>query len=291
MSNEGAPVPPTPLRLSGIHRYPVKSLRGHDLGSVTVEPWGLAGDRRWMLVDPAGDTVTAREHPQLVLVRPEPTARGLRITRPGAAPLEVDRPDGTELVEVTVWKGPFAAALADDAAHAWFSEVIGRPVRLVYQDDPTRRRPNPEFSRATDHVALADAYPILVTTELSLAAVNELIAAGPLSAEGPLPMARFRPNLVVDGSPAWAEDGWRRVRIGAAEFRAVKGCDRCVLTTIDPETAAKGKEPIATLARHRKWDGKTWFGMQLIPDTPGVRITVGDAVEILEAVDSDGPPR
>ena len=105
-------------------------------------------------------------------------------------------------------------------------------------------------------------------------------------------MSRFRPNLVVAGHPAWSEDGWRRIRIGDAVFRAVKGCERCVMTTVDPETAARGKEPIATLARHRRFDGLTWFGMNLIPDTTGVTVRVGDPVEILESVDpASGPPR
>ena len=105
-------------------------------------------------------------------------------------------------------------------------------------------------------------------------------------------MMRFRPNVVIDGSTSFAEDGWRRLRIGAATFRAVKGCDRCVMTMTDPDTARRSKEPIATLARHRHWDGATWFGMNLIPDTPGVTIHVGDEVEILEEVPApDGPPR
>jgi uncharacterized protein len=118
-----------------------------------------------------------------------------------------------------------------------------------------------------------------------------LIATGPNAHEGPIPMARFRPSLVVRGAPAWAEDGWRRVRVGDAVFRAVKGCDRCVMTVVDPDTAVTGKEPLATLARHRRWDGVPWFAMNLIPDTPGMRITVGDDVEVLESVASDGPPR
>jgi MOSC domain-containing protein len=141
-------------------------------------------------------------------------------------------------------------------------------------------------------VSFADAYPLLAATTASLSAVNDWIAEGPLADEGPLPMTRFRPNLVIDGAGAWEEDGWRRVRIGSALFRAVKGCDRCAMTLTDPDTAAKGNEPIATLARHRKWDGATWFGMQLVPDNPGVTISVGDEVEILEAVPApDGPPR
>jgi uncharacterized protein len=279
------------LALSAIYRYPIKSCRGESMSSAVVEPWGLAGDRRWMVVDADGEQVTARENPPMVLVRPELHEGGLRLSRPGADPLWVARPEHAALVDVQIWGTTVAATPAADEAGAWFSEVVGQPVRLVHLDDPTRRAPNPRFTRPDDRVSFADAYPLLVTTTGSLAALNDHIAAGRLAHEGPLPMARFRPSVVVDGSVAWDEDEWRRVRIGQATFRAVKGCDRCVLTTIDPETAAKGKEPIATLARYRKWDGKTWFGMNLVPDTPGVELSVGDEVEILAREESDGPPR
>jgi uncharacterized protein YcbX len=279
------------LTLTAINRYPVKSCRGDAVRSAVVEPWGLAGDRRWMIVDDAGEPVTARERPRLVLVRPELVEGGLHLTSPDADDLFVPVPDGP-LVDVHVWRGPLAATLAADFAHAWFSKVTGQPVRLVYQDDPRRRASNPVYTRDSDRVSFADGYPLLLASEESLAALNGLIAAGPLAHEAPLPMTRFRPNIVVSGARAWAEDGWRRVRVGTAEFRAVKGCDRCVFTTIDPDTATKGKEPVATLARHRRWDGKTWFGMNLVPDSPGAIISVGDEVEILEAVDApDGPPR
>jgi uncharacterized protein YcbX len=278
------------LTLTAINRYPVKSCRGQGLTSAVVEPWGLEGDRRWMVVDAAGEPLTSRAHPRLMLVRPELTEHGLHLSSPDLDDLTVAQPDGSTLVDVNLGRGPFAAALAE-TGHEWFAKIVGEPARLVYLDDPTRRAPNPAFSTPADRVSFADAYPLLLATEDSLDAVNDLIAVGPNAIEGPIPMTRFRPGLVVRGAPAWAEDGWRRVRIGNAVFRAVKGCDRCVMTLVDPDTAVKGREPIATLARHRRWDGTTWFAMNLIPDTPGVRITVGDDVEVLESVVSDGPPR
>jgi uncharacterized protein YcbX len=282
-----------PTSLQAINRFPVKSCRGEPLESAVVERWGLAGDRRWMLVDDDGTLFTAREHPRLILARPALRADGsLDVTFPDLPDLHVDVPPIDNLVPVTVWKSTLDASPAAADAHAWFSKIIDRSVRLVYLDDPTRRRPNQEFARPDDRVSFADGYPVHVTTTASLDALNELIADGPRADEGPLPMIRFRPNLVVDGGAAWEEDGWRRVRIGEAMFRAVKGCDRCVLTLVHPDTAQKGKEPIATLARHRRWDGAVWFGMDLIPDTPGATIRVGDDVEILESVpDPDGPPR
>lgn len=264
------------VTLTGIRRYPIKSGRGHDLDAAVVEPWGLAGDRRWMLVDDDGAAVTARRHPRLILVAPEPRDDGLLVRAPGVEPLAVPVPGPGPLVDVRVFSDKVAATPAARAAHGWFSEVLGVPVRLVYLDDPRRRPTDPRYGRDTDVVSFADGYPLLLTTQESLDALDHLVD-GP----EPLPMTRFRPNVVVAGAPAWAEDGWRRIRIGAAVFRAVKGCGRCVLTTVDPETAETGPEPLRTLARHRRWDGKVWFGVNLVPDTPGAVLRVGDAVAVI----------
>ncbi len=279
------------LALTGVHRYPIKSCGGHAVGHAVVEPWGLAGDRRWMLVDGAGLVVTAREHPQLVLVTPEPGTDGLLVRAPDADPLWVPTPEGSAPTAVRVFASELAAAPASAEAHAWFSKMVSKPVRLVYLDDPTQRRPSPAYSRQADRVSFADGYPLLLAAEESLAALNELIAAGPRAGEGPVSMTRFRPNLVVAGAPSWAEDGWRVLRIGAASFRVAKACARCVLTTIDPDTAARGKEPLTTLARHRRWDGKTWFAINLIPDAPGVTLHVGDEIEVLEQAGNGEPLR
>jgi MOSC domain-containing protein len=279
--------------LQAVNRFPVKSCRGQAMDTAVVERQGLAGDRRWMIVDDDGVQITAREQPRLVLVEPTLHDDGsLDLTSPGLPALHVGVPGGGRHLAVDVWRTEVLASLADDAAHAWFSKVIDQPARLVYLDDTDRRRPNQQRARPEDRVSFADGYPLLVVTTASLDALNELIAAGPRADEGPLPSARFRPNLIVHGTEAWAEDGWRRFRVGDAYFRSVKGCDRCVLTLVDPVTAERSKEPIATLARHRKWDGATWFGMNLIPDNPGATVRVGDEVEILEAVPApDGPPR
>ena len=272
------------LQLTDIWRYPVKSCRGEQLSEAVVEPWGLAGDRRWMIVDGAGDPVTARDYPSLVLVTPQVEGGKITLASPGLPEVTVPVPSGARLVPVSVWESDLLASPADEEASAWLTAVISEPVRLVYLDDPTRRPTNPEYSQDGDRVSLADGYPLLLASEESLDAVNGWIAEGPRPAEGPIPMRRFRPNVVVSGAPAWAEDGWRRLRIGPVAFRAVKGCDRCVFTTIDPDTAVKGHEPLFALARHRRWDGKIWFGVNLIPDSPapGALIRPGDPVEILD---------
>jgi uncharacterized protein YcbX len=280
--------------LSGLFRYPVKSCRGEALDRAVVEPWGLAGDRRWMLVDDAGVSVTARELNRLVLLRPEITSTGLRVAAPGAEPLDVATPDPAEQVPVQVFSSSFTAAAAAPEADAWFTAVLGVAVRLVHLDDPRRRPTSASFEGGFgdphDRVSLADGYPLLLATEASLAALEDEVLAAAAHPRDPLPMARFRPNVVVRGTPAWVEDDWRRLRIGDAVFRAVKGCARCVITTVDPDTAEREKEPIATLARTRRWDGKAWFAVNLVPDTPGVTIAVGDEVEVLDAVASGGGP-
>lgn len=267
--------------LSEIWRYPVKSMRGHRLPEATVEPWGLSGDRRWMVTDADGGFLTARELPRLLLGVPTPGDHdGLHLQADGLDGLVVAAPgDGAPERTVRIWGSAVRARDAGDDAAAWVGELVGADVRLVWLADPGQRPPDPAFARAEDRVSLADGYPLLVTTEASLEALG-----------GGFSMRRFRPNLVVTGSEAWAEDDWRVLRVGAATFRAVKGCPRCVMTTRDPETAEGGREPVATLARLRRFDRATWFGVNLVPDTPGTVVREGDVVEVLEAVEPGAGP-
>lgn len=279
--------------LTALFRYPVKSCRGHPVERARVERAGLHGDRRWMLAHPDGTLASARTLPRLVLAVPEPGPGGLSVTAPGMAPLQVAVPGpGAEPMAVRVHRWDTGGLRAGAAADAWFSGLTGVEVRLVHLDDPDRRRPDPAFSEEGDRVSYADSFPVLLATEESLAQVDAWIADGPYADEGPVPMTRFRPNLVASGFAPFAEDGWRRVRIGDAEFRVAKGCARCVLSTVDPDTAEKGAEPLATLSRHRRFDKGVWFGVNLIPDDPGSEIHIGDPVEILGSADpSDGPLR
>ena len=236
-----------------------------------------------MVVDDEPATViTAREANPLVLVDPEITADGLRDrTRPPAARRAYA--DRRDQMPVELWDSRLTAGRPARGRRV-VQQGAGRPARLVHLDDPTRRPTSPAFSEPDDRVSFADGYPLLVATEASLAALNDVVVERSEGAHPPLPMTRFRPNVVIAGAEAWAEDDWRRIRIGDAVFRAVKGCARCVITTIDPDTAVREKEPIASLARIRRWDGATWFGVNLVPDTAGVTIRVGDEVEVLDAV-------
>jgi len=290
-----------PITLTRLRRYPVKSCRGEDLDTAILEPWGLRGDRRWMVVDQNSAVVTAREVHRMLQVRPELVGGsgggvgdpfdGVRLSAPGMPELFVPTPSAPA-GEVNIWKSTVPAASGGVEADAWFSEILQQPARLVYLDDTSVRSPNPEFSQPGDVVSFADGYPVLLASENSLDLLNDWIAEGTRPDEGPLDIRRFRPNLVVRGAAPFAEDGWIRIRIGEAVFRVVKGCDRCVLTTLDPDSGEKQMEPITTLARHRRWDGKTWFAANLVPDTPGAVLRLGDEVEVLEERDaSNGPIR
>ncbi len=277
------------MHIADLAVYPVKSTRGHRLSEASVEPWGLADDRRWMVIDDSGVVLTARIWPALLSVTAHVRGPGrLRLTAPHAPAIEVDAAGqdeaGRSLVPVQIWKSHLEAVPAGAEADDWFAALLGRPARLVWLDDPTRRLTSPEFSRPGDRVSFADGYPLLLVTTGSLRRLNEWIAEeaeirGEPGAQR-LDARRFRPNVVVDHDVPFAEDDWRGIRLGGIDFRVSKPCDRCVLTTIDPDTQLKGKEPLRTLARRRRRDGKLLFGINLIPDGTG-HVRVGDKAEAL----------
>ncbi|MFI6937808.1 MOSC domain-containing protein [Streptomyces sp. NPDC050418] len=272
---------PTPI-LHSIHLHPLKAARGFAPPEAVVEPWGLAGDRRWMLVDANGRQVTQREHTQLALVHVELAPQGLRVTAPGRAALQIEVPEAGETVTVKVFDDKVEVAPAATEAHAWFSAYLETEVRLVHLDEPGSRRPiDPEYAQPGETVSFADGYPLLLTTRSSLDALNSLIAQGDYADEGPLPMNRFRPNVVIEGTAPWAEDDFKRLAIGEAVFRVARPCGRCVVTTTDQVTAQRGKEPLRSLARHRRFGDQLVFGQNLIPETLGT-IRVGDPVRLLD---------
>jgi uncharacterized protein len=270
----------TSVSLASIHVYPLKGGRGVDLPSSVVEPWGLAGDRRWLLVDADFRFITQREHTALArLVVSYERGTDIVVSSQGYAPLLVGAPGpSAEMLKVTVWRSTVLAAAAGLEADAWFSAYLGEPVRLVYLDDPTRRAVDPEFGAEGDVVSFADGYPLLLTSTGSLDQLGAWLSA---AGEPPVPMNRFRPNVVVTGSRPWAEDGWRRIRIGSVPFRVAKPCGRCVVTTTDQVTGERGTQPLRMLAARRRFGKSLVFGQNIIPDSPGL-IRAGDPVEITE---------
>ena len=277
-----------PITVTAVTRYPLKSGRAEPLAEAVVEPWGLAGDRRWMVVDEAGDMLTGRQVPGLVLVAAELVEGGLVLTAAGQPTQHVLTPPGPDRVPVEVFASRFLATPAP-GAEAWLTAVLGRPATLLHLGDPRGRAADPTYAGPGDTVSLADGFPLLLTSEESLAALEAWVAAGPRPEEGPVGMGRFRPNLVVAGAPAWDEDRWRRLRVGDVTLRAVKGCERCASTLVDPATGRRTREPLGTLARNRRHDGRAWFGVNLVPDQPDGLVRVGDAVEVLEAATDPGP--
>lgn len=273
---------PVEQRVASVHVYPIKSTAGTSLAEAAVELGGLRHDRRWMVVDDGGEVVTARERRTLLSVLATPDDDGLVIEARGRSPLHVPTPTCSPDVPVKLSRLDSATSAGAEASE-WFSGLLGEHVTLVWLDD-TARRPVGDHhgGSGTDPLSLADAGPLLLTTSSSLDRLQQWVDVEcerrGESPSAPLAMDRFRPNVVVDGDlEPFAEDGWATVRIGTVDYRVAEVCDRCVMTTIEPSTLRGGKEPIRTLARHRAWDGKTWFGIRLIPLQPGF-LAVGDVV-------------
>jgi uncharacterized protein YcbX len=263
------------MHLSAIHIFPVKGLRGVSVASARVEPWGLEGDRRWMVVDDRGRFISQRECAGLALIGATPEGSGIRLSAPGQADLLLSPPKGGERLTVTVWRSTLSAMAAGPEADAWISAAAGRDCRLVFMDDPAQARPvDTAYGRPEDRVSFADGYPLLVANAASL---RDVAAWAVMPGLG---MERFRPNLVVEGAEPWVEDGWREMRVGSAVFAAVKPCARCVVTTIDPATGVRDEqdEPLRTLLRFRRdARGQPIFGQNLVPRGGDV-VSVGDPV-------------
>ena len=289
------------VRVTSLLIYPVKSMGGVAVDTAGIEPWGIAGDRRWGLIDESGQKITAREVHRLLRFRAEVLGEHtIRISDRDGASILAAAPVGGDRVPVSHSRQGYAP-LAAVGVNDWLTDRIGMPVRLVWQDDPTvRTLDEDEGGLPGENLSLADAGPLLLASEASMAQLNSWITADADLPDPPdldpadlssdsrageaLDIMRFRPNVVIDGEEPFAEDAWPTVRIGTLRFRTTMVADRCVMTTIDPLTLAGGKEPIRTLARHRGWNHKTWFGTRLVPLGTGT-ISVGEAVEPESAPD------
>lgn len=276
------------MQVTGLATYPLKSAAGERHTTATVTTIGLESDRRWVVVDEAGDQVTARECHDLLGLSVEATGDGIALADRDGARLDVRTP-GASAPQVTVGLSRIdRLGLADDEAHAWISERLGRPVRLAHLAD-IRSRPigTTHGGLPGEAMSLADAGPVLLVTEASLDRLRDLVVqeTGEPWLDRDEARERFRPNIVVDGDEPFAEDRWRRVRIGPVTWRVGELCDRCVMTTIDLATLRTGHEPIRTLARHHRVDGVTMFGIRLIPEIATGATAVlaeGDRCEVLE---------
>lgn len=261
------------LTLETLCIYPIKSAGGFTTASWPVDDFGLRHDRRWMVVDRDGEGLTQREHPRLALAGTAIAGGRLRVTAPGRPPLDLPlEPAGPVTTTARVWGDACPSYWMGERAARWFSDLLGVPCGLVYMPDETRRPADAAYARPGVRVSYVDGFPFLLLSRASLADLNARLP-------DPVPMNRFRPNLVITGGPAYVEDGLRTFRIGSVELEAVKPCDRCVLVTTDQLTAERGPEPLRTLASYRKADGKVLFGQNLVHRGPG-RLTVGDALRL-----------
>lgn len=258
--------------------YPIKSTRGIALPEALVEARGLQWDRRWMLVDPEGLFITARKWPRLAMVATHLLDTQLLIEAPGRDPLSIPLADnGPGDREVTIWRDRCPVHEVSAAADNWFSDWLGTECRLVRLSDQDTRPVDREYGQAGDQVSLADGYPLLVIGEASLADLNRRL-------EQPVEMRRFRPNLVISTDQAFIEDQWRRIRVGDVELELVKGCSRCVFTTVNPDKGEKHarQEPLRTLGTYRRKGGSgVFFGQNAVPRSLGT-LHVGDEVEVLD---------
>lgn len=260
------------MKLTEINIYPIKSLAGISLQSSPLDAMGLRYDRRWMLVTPAGKFITQRTYPQMVLIQPQLSDGALTLTREGMKNHRVPAAssDSTSM-QVEIWNDRVNALHISEETDAWLTQAIDAPCRLVYIADNEIRQCDLLYADAGDRTGFADGFPLLLISQASLDDLNGRL-------QQPLPMRRFRPNLVVSGCDPYAEDGWRQIRIGDIRLRAVKPCSRCVITTVNPETGVKGPgEPLRTLATYRMRDKQIYFGQNLIHQQQGV-LAVGQDV-------------
>lgn len=263
------------MQLASIHVYPVKAAAGCEVAEWEVDRFGLRHDRRFMLVDPEGLFVTQREEPRLALLRPHVEGDALRLEAPGAGERALAlAPRRGEELRVRIWSAELRALAPEPDVDRWLSEFLGRPLRLVHLPETSFRRIDARYVPERRPTSFTDGFPFLVIAQASLDALNRRLAR-------PLPMDRFRPNLVIGAAEPFAEDGWERIRIGSLTLALVKPCARCSVTTTDQARGERdGDEPLRTLAQFRRRGGAVHFGQNAVHDEPG-RLRRGLPVECL----------
>ena len=269
------------IKISELYIYPVKSLAGIKLENSSLTPFGLKFDRRWMIVDSSGQFLSQRELAkmatintaisggQLVLSHAEST-----ITVPEAAQ------DSVEIM-ITVWKDTFLASHVSNTVDQWLSNILGQDCQLVFMKGNTQRQIDTDFAPIGQNVSFADAYPMLVISQASLDDLNAKLVE-------PVNINRFRANVIVAGTLAFAEDNWQNLSINDIDYQAVKLCSRCIMPSINQSTGIQDKvEMLAVLNRYRKIDKKIKFGQNLIyknvKNINGQTISCGDEIKLKKA--------
>jgi uncharacterized protein YcbX len=258
-----------PLRISEINIYPVKSLGGIPVSSSRVMKKGLEHDRRWMLIDDDNVFLTQRIHNRMALFKMSFGNEGFQVSYQDKRLMIALGTQG-DPVRAKIWDDEVMVCEVSPVHSEWFSENLGVKCKLVAFPEQNERAVDARYRIADDHVSLADAYPLMIIGQSTLDDLNNRL-------EDPLPMNRFRPSVVFTGGEAFGEDHWERFTMNNLSFAGVKLCKRCVLTTVDQATAAKGAEPLLTLSKYRKKDGGVYFGQNVIPIELG-QISIGDEI-------------
>lgn len=270
------------LTISGLHIYPIKSLGGISVDTATITPRGLQNDRRWMLIDANNRFLTQRDFPQIALLQVGLTEDGLTVhhKKNAGSGLFIPHalPQNAEKVIVQIWDDVCEAQVANKKIAEWFSEALNMRCRLVYMPDTTNRMVDKTYVANNEITSFSDAYPFLMIGQSSLDELNSRLME-------PLPMNRFRPNIVFTGGKPFEEDSLEEFVINGIEFFGVKLCDRCVVTTINQNDAVKGKEPLKTLATYRMKNNKIYFGQNLLHKGSGA-ISIGDRIEVRKIKES-----
>lgn len=274
----GAPPLDFGVHIAALAIYPIKGCRGIPLDEVEVDRLGPAGDRRLMLVNERNEFLSQREIPALATLVPTIDGGLLRVTACDNSSIAIDVDLDGPIRSVTVWaKEGLLAADQGDLAATWFAQALGIPCRLVAFSPATVNRIDPEFTTRPDaETSFTDGYPIMATVQESLDDLNRRLVS-------PVPMERFRPCVVVAGTPAWSEDAWETISLGGVACDVVKPCARCVVTTTDQKTGAQHptQEPLRTLATFRTIRGLgAIFGQNIIPRHTGT-MRLGDPVRLL----------
>ncbi|MFP5430343.1 MAG: MOSC domain-containing protein [Gammaproteobacteria bacterium] len=267
------------MHVGALAIHPLKSGRQVPLDVMPLDRFGPVGDRRWMLVDVAGRFVTQRSHPRLSLVSAREQGGVLQLQAPGLDVIRVQQPMGSDPVVVVVWEDEVEAWPASAEADAWCSRFLDMPVRLVWMPASAQRRVSPAHAGDGHFTGFSDGFPLLVVTQSSLDYLNARLPE-------PVDWRRFRPNIVIAGDvPPHAEDDWRRLRVGAVELALVKPCSRCVIPSINPDTADKNSQILTVLRQYRAGaEGKIWFGQNaIVTGRPAAAVlTLGDPVTLLD---------
>lgn len=231
--------------VTGLFVYPVKSSRAIPKSRVRVTSTGLEWDRQWMVIDGKGTFLSQRTHPQLALIVPEVAPNALVLTAPRLPALHLPLSTTGERIAVRVHRDACVGLDQGPAADEWVSRALGEAVRLVRVPPRTERHANPAFAGTVPApMSFADGYPVLVCNQASLDDLNERMPE-------PIPMERFRPNLVLEGLPAWAEDRIDSIHVGDLTLRLVKPCIRCTIPSIDQQTGLPATDPAPVLKKFR----------------------------------------